>query len=86
MTSTDHIRAKRRRSPKPGDLLDEYVPLSEAAQQPNMPCLRTLQRMRADGRLRVIYFGSKPFLHGPTFREDLQASGRPVVSGRTKRR
>jgi hypothetical protein len=55
-------------------LLDGYLPLTEAAKQPHMPSLRSLQRQAAmrclDG---LIYLGRRPFLHVPTFRAGLAA-------------
>ena len=54
-------------------LLEDYVPLTEAAKQPNMPSLRTLQRMIERRELPVVYFGKRPFLHAQSFRDALKA-------------
>ena len=71
----------------PAHLLDDYIPLTEAAEQPNMPTLRTLQRWAAERRLDgLIYVGRKPFVHMPTFRQSLQARVQKAVTGRARRR
>ena len=69
------------------NILEDYIPLDEAAEQPNMPSLRTLQRMAAQRQLSgLTYFGRKPFLHVPTFREGLKAREIKAVGERRGRR
>ena len=64
-------------------LLSDYIPLDEAAHQPHMPSLRTLQRWAAERRLPgLLYLGRKPFLNVPAFRSGLKAREVKVVSGR----
>ena len=57
----------------PSLLLDGYVPLTEAARQPHMPSLRTLQRMVQHRELPVTYIGRRPFINVSSFRELLAA-------------
>jgi len=68
-------------------ILTDYVPLSEAAKQPNMPSLRTLQRMAAERRLDgLVYLGRRPFLNIPAFLEGLEARLLIAVNERRGRR
>jgi hypothetical protein len=55
------------------NILDDFVKLSAAARQPDMPSLSTLRRMHARGELELAYVGRTPFLHIPTFRQRLLA-------------
>jgi hypothetical protein len=65
------------------NLLSDYIPLSSAAEQPNMPSLRTLQRWAAKRRLPgLMYLGRKPFLSVEAFRAGLKAREIKIVSGR----
>jgi hypothetical protein len=53
-------------------LLADYLPLAEAAKQPRMPGLRTLQRWARERKLPgLVYCGHKPLLHVETFRAAL---------------
>ena len=54
------------------DLLEDYISIEDAAAQPGMPCSRTLRRMMERRELPVTYFGRKPLIHIPTFREILR--------------
>ena len=66
-------------------LLEDYIPLDEAAQQPHMPSLRTLQRWAAERRLPgLMYLGRKPFLSIDAFRAGLKA--REIKIARTGRK
>jgi hypothetical protein len=55
------------------NILEDYVTIEQAAEQPNMPGPRTLRRMIARREISVIYLGRKPLIHVPSFREALRA-------------
>lgn len=67
-------------------LLDDYVLLRKAAEQPDMPSYRTLQRWAAQRVLPgLVYFGQTPMLHIQRFREGLAAREVPVVGAPSRR-
>jgi hypothetical protein len=53
---------------KSTELLADYVPLREAAKQPNMPGWRTLQRWASERRLDGLMYGRRPFISISAFR------------------
>jgi hypothetical protein len=68
-------------------LLENYISFVEAARQPGMPSLRTLQRWAAERRLPgLLYLGRKPLINVEAFRAGLKAREVKVVSGRQGRR
>jgi hypothetical protein len=54
-------------------ILQDYILLSEAARQPGMPSLRTLQRLAKRRELPVVRLGKQLFIHIPEFHELLRA-------------
>ena len=67
------------------NLLSDYIPLSSAAEQPDVPSLRTLQTLGSGARLPgLMYLGRKPFLNVPAFRAGLKA--REIKIARTGRK
>ena len=68
----------------PNLLLEDYIPLTEAAKQPNMPSIRTLQRMIERRELPVVYFGKRPFLHAQSFRDALRSREIKPITNRRK--
>jgi hypothetical protein len=67
-------------------ILADYVTLAEAAAQPNMPSVRTRQRMVQRRELPITYLGRTPLLHVPTFREVLRSREiKPVTERRGRR-
>jgi hypothetical protein len=63
-------------------LLADYISIEEAAQQPGMPCARTLRRMIERRQLPVTYLGRRPLIHIPTFLEILREREVKVLRGR----
>lgn len=55
------------------NLLEDYITIEEAAQQPNMPGPRTIRRMIARREIPVTYIGQKPLIYVPGFRAALLA-------------
>jgi hypothetical protein len=59
---------KQRRHRDMQNLLEDYLPLAEAAKQPGMPTLQTLKRMASQGKIPVARFGKRLLLDVPAFR------------------
>ena len=55
------------------DILEDFISIEEAAQQPNVPGPRTLRRMIARREIPVTYLGNKPLIYVPGFRAALLA-------------
>jgi excisionase family DNA binding protein len=55
------------------NLLENYITIEQAAQQPGMPGARTIRRMIARREIPVTYLGRRPLIFVPAFREALQA-------------
>jgi excisionase family DNA binding protein len=65
------------------NLLEDYITIEQAAQQPGMPGARTIRRLIARREIPVVYLGRKPLINVPAFREALQA--REIKSAGRKR-
>jgi len=86
-TKQQHKRKKKLKKPHERQCLADYIPLAQAAEEEDMPSLRTLQRMKDAGLLPgLVYFGKRPFLNIPAFRAGLEARVLKAVNARRGRR